>query len=168
MVKSILLDKIWFNHISLHSRCVNGEMWHMSLLSSACLTSGSVFALHANMNQFFIYPLISLLLHCTSVFYTTNLKLLITVSSRQNKFLTPSYHYLILTWLLLLLCLYQYFEGDDLPEATVREIDLLMDQPDQFRNGVCVVLPVCFDCQTLWLYTKCSNVGTTFFLFSIS
>lgn len=33
--------------------------------------------------------------------------------------------------------LYQYFEGDDLPEATAREIDLLMDQPDQFRQGVC-------------------------------
>ncbi|KAA8580912.1 hypothetical protein FQN60_013870 [Etheostoma spectabile] len=28
------------------------------------------------------------------------------------------------------------FEGDDLPEATAREIDLLMDQPDQFRGEV--------------------------------
>ncbi|XP_059182742.1 REC8 meiotic recombination protein b [Centropristis striata] len=28
----------------------------------------------------------------------------------------------------------QYFEGDDIPEATAREIDLLMDQPDQFRR----------------------------------
>ncbi|KAF1372874.1 hypothetical protein PFLUV_G00254420 [Perca fluviatilis] len=28
----------------------------------------------------------------------------------------------------------EYFEGDDLPEATAREIDLLMDQPDQFRG----------------------------------
>ncbi|KAM7390670.1 hypothetical protein PAMA_008725 [Pampus argenteus] len=27
------------------------------------------------------------------------------------------------------------FEGDDLPEATAREIDLLMDQPDQFRRA---------------------------------
>lgn len=32
--------------------------------------------------------------------------------------------------------MYQYFEGDDLPEATAREIDLLMDQPDQFRRGL--------------------------------
>ncbi|XP_054479272.1 REC8 meiotic recombination protein b [Anoplopoma fimbria] len=30
----------------------------------------------------------------------------------------------------------QYFEGDDLPEATAREIDLLMDQPDHFRKEV--------------------------------
>ncbi|XP_034718187.1 REC8 meiotic recombination protein b isoform X2 [Etheostoma cragini] len=30
----------------------------------------------------------------------------------------------------------EYFEGDDLPEATAREIDLLMDQPDQFRGEV--------------------------------
>ncbi|XP_073343959.1 REC8 meiotic recombination protein b [Pagrus major] len=30
----------------------------------------------------------------------------------------------------------EYFEGDDLPEATAREIDLLMDQPDQFRREV--------------------------------
>ncbi|XP_041824970.1 REC8 meiotic recombination protein b isoform X2 [Melanotaenia boesemani] len=30
----------------------------------------------------------------------------------------------------------EYFEGDDLPEATVRDIELLMDQPDQFwREG---------------------------------
>nr|QWV53788.1 meiotic recombination protein [Dicentrarchus labrax] len=29
-----------------------------------------------------------------------------------------------------------HFEGDDLPEATAREIDLLMDQPDQFRGEV--------------------------------
>ncbi|KAM9337560.1 REC8 meiotic recombination protein b [Symphorus nematophorus] len=28
----------------------------------------------------------------------------------------------------------EHFEGDDLPEATAREIDLLMDQPDQFRR----------------------------------
>ncbi|XP_070709517.1 REC8 meiotic recombination protein b [Pempheris klunzingeri] len=28
------------------------------------------------------------------------------------------------------------FEGDDLPEATAREIDLLMDEPDQFRGEV--------------------------------
>ncbi|XP_024864762.1 REC8 meiotic recombination protein b isoform X2 [Kryptolebias marmoratus] len=28
------------------------------------------------------------------------------------------------------------FEGDDLPEATAREIDLLLDQPDQFRREV--------------------------------
>ncbi|XP_068565583.1 REC8 meiotic recombination protein b [Cebidichthys violaceus] len=28
----------------------------------------------------------------------------------------------------------QYFEGDDLPEATSREIDLLMDQADHFRK----------------------------------
>ncbi|CAK6951903.1 REC8 meiotic recombination protein b [Scomber scombrus] len=28
----------------------------------------------------------------------------------------------------------EYFEGDELPEATAREIDLLMDQPDQFRR----------------------------------
>uniref|UniRef100_A0A3Q3MXR8 REC8 meiotic recombination protein b n=1 Tax=Mastacembelus armatus TaxID=205130 RepID=A0A3Q3MXR8_9TELE len=28
------------------------------------------------------------------------------------------------------------FEGDDLPEATAREIDLLMHQPEQFRRGV--------------------------------
>lgn len=102
-MKSILLDKIWFNHIILHSRCVYGDLWLMSLLSSACLPSGSSFALHANMDQFFIHPLILLLLYCTSVFYTTNLKLLITVSSRQNKplcfclFLTPSY-YLIWTF----------------------------------------------------------------------
>ncbi|XP_036935557.1 REC8 meiotic recombination protein b isoform X2 [Acanthopagrus latus] len=32
--------------------------------------------------------------------------------------------------------IHQYFEGDDLPEATAREIDLLMDQPDQFRREV--------------------------------
>ncbi|XP_053198578.1 REC8 meiotic recombination protein b [Scomber japonicus] len=30
----------------------------------------------------------------------------------------------------------EYFEGDELPEATAREIDLLMDQPDQFRGEV--------------------------------
>ncbi|XP_075308519.1 REC8 meiotic recombination protein b [Odontesthes bonariensis] len=30
----------------------------------------------------------------------------------------------------------EYFEGDDLPETTAREIDLLMDQPDQFRGEV--------------------------------
>ncbi|XP_067434438.1 REC8 meiotic recombination protein b [Thunnus thynnus] len=30
----------------------------------------------------------------------------------------------------------EYFEGDELPEATAREIDLLMDQPDQFRREV--------------------------------
>ncbi|XP_041817721.1 REC8 meiotic recombination protein b [Chelmon rostratus] len=30
----------------------------------------------------------------------------------------------------------EYFEGDDFPEATTREIDLLMDQPDQFRSEV--------------------------------
>ncbi|XP_026148251.1 REC8 meiotic recombination protein b [Mastacembelus armatus] len=29
----------------------------------------------------------------------------------------------------------QCFEGDDLPEATAREIDLLMHQPEQFRRG---------------------------------
>ncbi|XP_029313890.1 REC8 meiotic recombination protein b [Cottoperca gobio] len=28
----------------------------------------------------------------------------------------------------------EYFEGDDLPEATDREIDLLLDQPDPFRR----------------------------------
>ncbi|XP_037549847.1 REC8 meiotic recombination protein b [Nematolebias whitei] len=28
------------------------------------------------------------------------------------------------------------FEGDDLPEATIKDIDLLMDQPDQFRQEV--------------------------------
>ncbi|KAM9713053.1 REC8 meiotic recombination protein b [Menidia menidia] len=28
----------------------------------------------------------------------------------------------------------EYFEGDDLPEATAREIDLLLDQPDLFRG----------------------------------
>ncbi|XP_028290622.1 REC8 meiotic recombination protein b isoform X2 [Gouania willdenowi] len=28
----------------------------------------------------------------------------------------------------------EYFEGDDFPEATAREIDLLLDQPDQFRG----------------------------------
>nr|XP_020497287.1 meiotic recombination protein REC8 homolog [Labrus bergylta] len=30
----------------------------------------------------------------------------------------------------------EYFMGDDLPEATAREIDLLLDQPDQFRGEV--------------------------------
>uniref|UniRef100_A0A8C2XHH1 REC8 meiotic recombination protein b n=1 Tax=Cyclopterus lumpus TaxID=8103 RepID=A0A8C2XHH1_CYCLU len=30
----------------------------------------------------------------------------------------------------------EYFEGDDLPEATAREIDLLMDQQDHFHKGV--------------------------------
>ena len=47
-------------------------------------------------------------------------------------------HSLGLTFCLHVLSLCQYFEGDDLPEATAREIDLLMDQPDQFRGGVCV------------------------------
>ncbi|KAK1885474.1 Meiotic recombination protein REC8 like [Dissostichus eleginoides] len=28
----------------------------------------------------------------------------------------------------------EYFEGDDLPEVTARELDLLLDQPDQFRR----------------------------------
>ncbi|XP_036935556.1 REC8 meiotic recombination protein b isoform X1 [Acanthopagrus latus] len=36
----------------------------------------------------------------------------------------------------LLITAAEYFEGDDLPEATAREIDLLMDQPDQFRREV--------------------------------
>ncbi|XP_008276191.1 REC8 meiotic recombination protein b [Stegastes partitus] len=30
----------------------------------------------------------------------------------------------------------EYFEGDDFPEATDRDIDLLMEQPDQFRSEV--------------------------------
>ncbi|XP_070784582.1 REC8 meiotic recombination protein b [Enoplosus armatus] len=36
----------------------------------------------------------------------------------------------------LLITSAEHFEGDDLPEATAREIDLLMDQPDQFRREV--------------------------------
>ncbi|KAK5850136.1 hypothetical protein PBY51_014411 [Eleginops maclovinus] len=30
----------------------------------------------------------------------------------------------------------EYFEGDDLPEVTARELDLLLDQPDQFRRDM--------------------------------
>lgn len=37
---------------------------------------------------------------------------------------------------LVSLFLSQYFEGDDLPEATATDIDLLLDQPDQFHRGV--------------------------------
>ncbi|TMS08858.1 hypothetical protein E3U43_014405 [Larimichthys crocea] len=36
----------------------------------------------------------------------------------------------------LLITTAETFEGDDLPEVTAREIDLLMDQPDQFRSEV--------------------------------
>ncbi|KAM9839674.1 REC8 meiotic recombination protein b [Aulostomus maculatus] len=31
----------------------------------------------------------------------------------------------------------EYFEGAELPEATAKEIDLLIEQPDQFRGGLC-------------------------------
>nr|XP_046227423.1 REC8 meiotic recombination protein b isoform X2 [Scatophagus argus] len=36
----------------------------------------------------------------------------------------------------LLFAAAEHFEGDELPEATARDIDLLMDQPDQFRGEV--------------------------------
>lgn len=38
---------------------------------------------------------------------------------------------------ILFLC--QHFEGEDLPEATNREINLLMEEPIQFRHGVCLL-----------------------------
>ncbi|KAF0028242.1 hypothetical protein F2P81_019329 [Scophthalmus maximus] len=34
--------------------------------------------------------------------------------------------------------IHQFFEGEDLPEVTAREIDMLIGQPDQFDQGVCV------------------------------
>lgn len=52
--------------------------------------------------------------------------------------------------LIVTFSLYQYFEGDDLPEATAREIDLLMDQPDQFRGGACVCVCVINICLCVW------------------
>ena len=96
-------------------------------------------------------PLFWLLLWNPCSVYITFLTLFNTVDTKQSKphslclFLIPIslLFHLVLVWLLSFT--YQYFEGDDLPEATAREIDLLMDQPDQFRRGLslCISITYC-------------------------
>lgn len=56
----------------------------------------------------------------------------------------------------------QYFEGADLPEATAREIDLLMDQADHFPKGV----PLSHTLIVLW-HKHCTHI-IGFYLFSLT
>lgn len=130
-----------------HSLFTEPRLTFLSSSASTCLPLGFSSALPTKIILIIFLSFLyfsSCFCHCCVLFVFNITLLTLFITLNGPNFNSPALHSFILS--LSVSCvspnvfLYQYFEGDELPEATAREIDLLMDQPDQFRRGVCFSL----------------------------